>query len=61
MPLILDLSFRRSAKLETYTCDNCGYTEYYADEKVIENLKLKKNHICLNNLYEMMKKNEKNW
>ena len=41
MPFILNLSFLHSAKLETYTCANCGYTEYYADEKGIKNLRLK--------------------
>ena len=28
-----------SATLETLSCANCGYTEFYSDEKGIENLR----------------------
>ena len=40
-PLILPISFMHTATLETYTCTNCGYVEYYVDEKGLKILRSK--------------------
>ena len=40
-PLTLTIPFMHTATLETFTCANCGYTEYYVNEKGLKNLKSK--------------------
>lgn len=39
MALKITISFRFSATLETFTCAHCGYSEYFVDQKGLENIR----------------------
>lgn len=40
-PIKLIISIGHNATVETFVCANCGNTEFYADEKGLENIRSK--------------------
>lgn len=40
MAVKIKINFMYSAMLETFTCAQCGYSEYYVDNKGLENIRI---------------------